>query len=644
MKLRWKKGTAGGQRGAFIVFTALAMWFLMIFVAFAVDFGNFYRHRSQLQNAADAAALAGVAEYTTEEIAANSVVGAVAAPTLSQGRLIKVVDSDKATTPSGGVRRSAQDYVNNNYGNLDIKNNKVWSEKVTEEKTENGVKQTVTTTHRYCRVDLEDSVQTFFARIFGVDSLTVKASALAMLDGSANDETWGKRLQGIAERMEKLAPDQIWETIVYNTNPYNVTDSEEPENDQKSTKNNYGYGEFASRYYTVTGTSPNLLYLGEEETKAVRTDMDGNVIIGYIDSDDGVCAKPIPALGSVPYGGVTTKVFWIHDAAGVTWNMGKNNNMYAGEIFAIYLNRDHITNNNKIPNSNVYRTGATDRFTKIIVDAIHGSDYNPNSYMVPLYARLESETIRIGYRGLMPVNGVFVEVRLTEAELAEGKIKPFVLAYDGPDQNRGKGPLLVPGKPDAEDAPWIAQKNVTIEKEMIYKKNKRPKQYFSSDLSLAPGQIEKDNCEAWLASEKNSDPYVFGGEGWTYEENKAYLVGKGMVLSAMTTSGPIEVFIDKGKVFYGSIYAPRSRVILKGRGKIYGFIAAREIIDEEMGAPRTIYRSERIKMPTLVPVIKNRDKGIFDYVRVYIEAEYDMAFTKYEDFTDEKYYKDVIGN
>ncbi len=63
MKLRWKKGTAGEQRGAFIVFTALAIWFLMMFVAFAVDFGNYYQHRARLQNAADAAALAGVAKY-----------------------------------------------------------------------------------------------------------------------------------------------------------------------------------------------------------------------------------------------------------------------------------------------------------------------------------------------------------------------------------------------------------------------------------------------------------------------------------------------------------------------------------------------------------------------------------------------------
>ena len=60
MKLHWKKGAAGEQRGAVIVFTALAMWFLMMFVAFGVDFANFHSHQSRLQQAADAAALAGI--------------------------------------------------------------------------------------------------------------------------------------------------------------------------------------------------------------------------------------------------------------------------------------------------------------------------------------------------------------------------------------------------------------------------------------------------------------------------------------------------------------------------------------------------------------------------------------------------------
>ena len=176
MKLRWKKGTAGEQRGAFIVFTALTLWFLMMFVAFSVDFGNYYQHRSRLQNAADAAALAGVAKYTEEEIAANSA-GAIAAPTLSKGHLVTLVENEKAVPASIAVRSQAQNYVTNNYGNLDIKDNKVWSEEVTEEKTENGVTQSTTTTHRYCRVDLVDTITTFFApRVFAVKSSALRIS------------------------------------------------------------------------------------------------------------------------------------------------------------------------------------------------------------------------------------------------------------------------------------------------------------------------------------------------------------------------------------------------------------------------------------------------------------------------------------
>jgi Flp pilus assembly protein TadG len=48
-----------GQRGAVLIFVALVLFLLLGFAAFALDFGYTYVVKSQLQNAADAAALAG---------------------------------------------------------------------------------------------------------------------------------------------------------------------------------------------------------------------------------------------------------------------------------------------------------------------------------------------------------------------------------------------------------------------------------------------------------------------------------------------------------------------------------------------------------------------------------------------------------
>ncbi|HAF32245.1 MAG TPA: hypothetical protein DCG76_04685, partial [Anaerovibrio sp.] len=47
------------QRGAVIILFAVLIPFLMCFAGLVVDFGNLYAHYSRLQNAADAAALAG---------------------------------------------------------------------------------------------------------------------------------------------------------------------------------------------------------------------------------------------------------------------------------------------------------------------------------------------------------------------------------------------------------------------------------------------------------------------------------------------------------------------------------------------------------------------------------------------------------
>ena len=630
MKLRWKKGTAGEQRGAFIVFTALALWFLMMFLAFSVDFGNYYQHRSRLQNAADAAALAGVAKYTEEEIAANSA-GAVSTPTLSQGRLVTLVENDKAVPASRTVRSQAQDYVTNNYGNLDIKDNKVWSEEVTEEKTENGVTQSTTTTHRYCRVDLVDTIPTFFARIFGVTSLDVKVSALALMDGSAENETWGKRLEGVGERLAMLAPNQIWESLVNTkqSKAFTITDLKDS---SKTTTGNVGFGEKVNRYYVTTGVAPKLLYLGTDETQRAHTDENG-FIIGYKEpTDGGICAAPIYATGGTESKlkeRATTKVFVIQNNEGVTYTD-------SGEIFALYLNRDHITNTGKIPGTDIQRTGARDRFTKIIVNYMTGTSRNTvdeNSFTVPLYARLESEPIRIGTQGLMPVHGVFIDAKATRRDLgvdiSDGKItvsnkaaRPFVLAYDGPDPLRGK---LAPGKTDVEDAPWIATENTTLEKSMFSD---------NSEWKIEPAQIQG-----------NIEPLLLGNPSRKYLGDSAYLTAKHMVKSALATSGPIEVNIEEAdQVFYGVIFAPHSKVTIKGRGIIYGFIAAREIDASgwQPSGAKSVLETETVSLPAMSTIVRDRSKDIYDYEKRYYTDEYMVAFNRYEDFTDAKYYSSVI--
>ncbi len=567
MKLRWKKRTAGEQRGAFIVFTALALWFLMMFIAFSVDFGNYYQHRSRLQNAADAAALAGVAEYTTEEIAKNT--GVVAAPTLSKGRLVTLVEGGEAA--SDGVKRRAQEYVTNNYGNLDIKDNLVWSEEVTENKTENGATLSVKTTHRYCRVDLEDTVQTFFARIFGIDSLTVKVSALALMDGSVNNDSTKKLLEKIAKKIEEMIPSILWENITKKGYVGQIIDSRSNYTESTLKKDNSSdvLGEKNNRYYAVTGGGKSVSANQEIDPIAfgLWDATEGKYIIGYQEpvAVDSVCAAPIYSAASwdILKIRVRKRIFNLKDESEIAY-YGEN------KIVGLFLNRDNLPSKN-YPDY----PGAREKFTEINFYKLTGAS------TAPLYARLESEPIRIGDKGLMTVHGVTVNVLLKEAEYSDGEVRPIVLAYDGPDMGRGD-----------KDAPWVATKAVTFKNQ-----------------DLNPGQIQS-----------NIEP---GLDYFTREEAAA----AGVVQTAIKTSAPVYVNIPSNCVLYGAIYAPRSKVIIRGGGKIIGFIAAREIEGDWAGG--TLEGPVEMEMPVYIaehPANDNRH-DFYNYRRVYVKGSYYMAYT-----------------
>lgn len=67
------KGHRRGQQGAILVLTAFLLPFIIAFTGMAVDFGSAYVRRSQLQNAADAAVLAGAYQIDDSNKTKNTV-------------------------------------------------------------------------------------------------------------------------------------------------------------------------------------------------------------------------------------------------------------------------------------------------------------------------------------------------------------------------------------------------------------------------------------------------------------------------------------------------------------------------------------------------------------------------------------------
>lgn len=130
------------QKGQILVFTAVLLPLLIAACGFTVDFGNMYMHKSRLQNAADAAAIAG--GYAFRDNKEN---------------IDEHPKADKAS------EESAKSNLNNFKGIGQLYQARVDKDGVI-----------------YYRVELSESVPVYFLRLFGVgDSTTVSADSIASI-------------------------------------------------------------------------------------------------------------------------------------------------------------------------------------------------------------------------------------------------------------------------------------------------------------------------------------------------------------------------------------------------------------------------------------------------------------------------------
>lgn len=130
------------QKGQILVFTAVLLPLLIAACGFTVDFGNMYMHKSRLQNAADAAAIAG--GYAFRDNKEN-------------------IDSHPK------ANKASEESVNSNLSNFDGIS-RLCQARVDKD----GV--------IYYRVELSESVPVYFLRLFGVgDSATVSADSIASI-------------------------------------------------------------------------------------------------------------------------------------------------------------------------------------------------------------------------------------------------------------------------------------------------------------------------------------------------------------------------------------------------------------------------------------------------------------------------------
>lgn len=167
------------NRGATVIFVALAMIVLLGMAALAIDVGYLYVVRGELQNAADAGALAGAQELYLPDGTVNPNADTMADDYVSRN------DSEQATVTVESVQRGhwsfgLGDLERGFYPNDSLEPASLWDQS-TIDLDENldfiNAVQVIT-----IRTTVDGQVrQPFFARIVGAGAATVRASAVAYI-------------------------------------------------------------------------------------------------------------------------------------------------------------------------------------------------------------------------------------------------------------------------------------------------------------------------------------------------------------------------------------------------------------------------------------------------------------------------------
>jgi hypothetical protein len=204
-RYRLKTTNPQNNRGGVLVLVALLLAVFLGIAAFAIDIGYINTTKNQLQNVADAAALAGTGKlgdiyflggaYDSDAYSTvSTVVDEVAEQNKAAGLNISIIpDEIVAGKWDGAFTSYADDPV-----------------------PPNAVKVTARRDTTSKAADLQGSITSFFAGIVGIDSFGVSADAVAALSGQAEFEPGEIKLPIAISEFQ--FPDACQNPVIFNTN------------------------------------------------------------------------------------------------------------------------------------------------------------------------------------------------------------------------------------------------------------------------------------------------------------------------------------------------------------------------------------------------------------------------------------------
>lgn len=172
LKKMFKQETLKSKKGITIVLVAIMLTVLLGFVALAVDVGNLMASRNELQNVADAAALAGAGYMGS--VYKNLNLSQQSSHTFSKAEIATVVNQVSQQNKASGVNISVNE-ADIILGEWDP------NTKTISPVTLTGPNAVNVTARRDGSANTP--IATFFARIFGINTVNVTAEATAALTG-----------------------------------------------------------------------------------------------------------------------------------------------------------------------------------------------------------------------------------------------------------------------------------------------------------------------------------------------------------------------------------------------------------------------------------------------------------------------------
>lgn len=597
-----------GERGATVVLVALLLPLLIGLLGLAVDLGLLFMHHSRLQHAADAMALAGVRMNITSR----------------EAHLLSLSDADET---EGGLsfRSDEKDYV------LTVKSPATDEDRKAEAMLAldtnamdaNGVNFVSRLFDgdgaKAYKVTLTENFATSFLKVFGVTEYPVEVRALAVVvPGSTKQE-----VLEVVKSIFDVSPNYYWEDLGWETvnktytNPHPTftfagfsINADDPETftidatpEIRKPQNMYSLDFFNANVKTRREFLVAVPYLEITQGKRIasykdrETDPDGPPV-HEVKEDYKFCAAPIEAVPRNNTTGAENELNTaLNSLYGIEWKLdntlmdtffsyaAQNKlNQSNDKMKALYVDRPNIRADSWKTANNSTVTSARIRATVLTIT----DDNWGNRVESPLYVRFESEPVLIYEENNDKHESVTVVQPIT-INVTGNNPTPMIIAYEGPSRLRGQA--LVQETQIMEDVPYVNHNKPT---------------------EIQPPTMAFFNSDSTLKSDK-----------------------KYLRLTSVTESPPVTINLEHD--FRGIIYVPFSKAIIKGTGKIEGFILAHEL--EFVGNSDSGRTQETLKnfvLPVLMPEkVAKTGNHVWNYTTISEQPmDYQIVYNKFTNYME----------